>query len=94
MNEPYRIHGRLDPQVVILAFALDRWEARDDTKPQPAVRRAANTAMDAIDGMILELYALRSRLAGEIRSSDDTAAARVDALLARPGTAMTQRDVS
>ncbi len=37
--------------------------------------------MDAIDGMLRELHALRSRLVGEIRESDDIGAARVDALL-------------
>ena len=59
------------------------WLARDDSKPQPEIRRAANTAMDAIDAMLRELHALRSRLVGEIRDSDDASAARADALLAR-----------
>jgi hypothetical protein len=66
-----------------LDAALAQWEGRDDTKPQPEVRRAANTAMDAMDGMLRDLYAMRSRLAGEIRDSDDAAAARADAMLAR-----------
>jgi hypothetical protein len=46
------------------------------------VREAANTAMDIIDGMLADLHAVRSRLVGEIRESDDTAAPRVDAMLA------------
>ena len=46
------------------------------------MRRAANTAMDAIDGMLAELHKMRSRLVGEIRDSDDARAARVDAMLA------------
>ena len=29
--------------------ALAQWEGRDDSKPQPDVRRAANEAVDAID---------------------------------------------
>jgi hypothetical protein len=39
--------------------------------------------MDAIDGMLRDLYALRARLTDEIRASDDATAARADALLAR-----------
>ena len=66
-----------------LGSALAEWERRDDSQPQPGVRRAANTAMDAIDGMLRDLYALRARLTDEIRASDDATAARADALLAR-----------
>jgi hypothetical protein len=54
-----------------LDAALALWEDRDDTKPQPHVRQAANTAMDAIDAMVRDLYAMRSRLIGEIRASDE-----------------------
>ena len=57
--------------------------ARDDTRAQAEVRRAANTAMGSIDAMLAELHQLRSRLVGEIRVSDDLAADRADALLAR-----------
>ena len=42
-----------------LAVALDQWAARDDSKADPHARRAANTAMDAIDAMLAELYELR-----------------------------------
>jgi hypothetical protein len=73
---------RLHDQLGILGVALARWAERDDTQAQPEVRQAANTGMDAIDAMLRELYQLRSRLAGEIRRSDDTAEARVRALLA------------
>ena len=66
----------------MLAVALAQWMARDDTRPQPEVRRAASTAMDAIDAMLAELNRLRTRLAGEIRESDDIAAERADAMLA------------
>ena len=65
----------------VLAVALAQWETRDDTKPQAEVRRAANTAMDAIDVMLATLHAMRSRLVGEIRSSNDASAARADAML-------------
>jgi hypothetical protein len=74
---------RLDGHLGVLGVALAQWQARDDTRPQPEVRQAGNTAMDAIDAMLAELHALRSRLLGEIRVSDDATAARVDAMLAR-----------
>ena len=67
----------------VLAVALAQWTARDDTRPQPEVRRAASTAVDAVDLMLRELHQLRARLMAEIRASDDATAARVDAPLAR-----------
>jgi hypothetical protein len=75
--------SRLEDHNGVLGVALAQWAARDDTKAQPAIRQAANTAMDAIDSMLGELHQLRSRLVGEIRVSDDLAAARADELLAR-----------
>jgi hypothetical protein len=62
--------------------ALAVWETRDDAKAQPAVRQAANTAMDAIDDMVATLYRLRQRLGTEMRAYDDATGARVDAMLA------------
>ena len=67
-----------------LAGALGQWEDRDDSKPQPEVRRTANTAMDAIDGMLRDLRSMRARLVGEIRQADDIALKRTDELLATP----------
>jgi hypothetical protein len=75
--------GRLDDHLGVLGVALAQWMARDDSRPQPEVRQAANTAMDSIDAMLAELHQLRARLAGEIRQSDDLAAERADQLLAR-----------
>jgi hypothetical protein len=75
--------GRLDDHLGVLGVALAQWMARDDTRPQPEVRQAANTAMDAIDAMLAELHQLRASLIGEIRQSDDLAAARADELLDR-----------
>ena len=75
--------SRLEDHNGVLGVALARWAARDDTRAQPEVRQAANTAMDAIDSMLAELHQLRARLVSEIRASDDLAAARADALLAR-----------
>ena len=80
--EPYDVHAKLEDPMGILAVALALWETRDDTKAQPEVRRAGNTAMDAIDAMLADLHAMRSRLVREIRASDDANATRADALLA------------
>lgn len=68
-----------------LSVALATWSDRDDTQPQPHARRAANTAMDAIDAALRDLHELRSRLVTEIRASDDVTNARVDQLLANGG---------
>jgi hypothetical protein len=78
------VTGRLgdDGHNGVLDVALAQWAARDDTRADPHARIAANTAMDAIDAMLRELQALRSRLVDEIRESDDIGAARVDAMLA------------
>ena len=75
--------GRLEDHNGVLGVALAQWMARDDTRPQPEVRRAASTAVDAVDLMLRELHQLRARLMAEIRASDDATAARVDAPLAR-----------
>jgi hypothetical protein len=64
-----------------LDAALELWEARDDSRAQPEVRRAASTAVDAIDAILRELHGIRAQLVGEVRKSDDAAAARADALL-------------
>ena len=58
-REPYDVHAKLDDPMGVLAIALGRWEDRDDTRPQPEVREAANTAMDAIDAMLRELHLMR-----------------------------------
>jgi hypothetical protein len=71
----------LQSHVDRLEDALVLWESRDDTKPQPGVRQAANVAVDSIDALLRELYRMRTELIGQIRVSDDISAARVDALL-------------
>ena len=80
--QPYDVYAKLEDLMGVLSIALGQWERRDETRPQPEVRRAANKAVDAIDAMLGELYALRSRLLDEMRDSDDATAARGDALLA------------
>jgi hypothetical protein len=66
-----------------LAVALAIWEARQEGAPDPHARRCASDAVDVIDGALAQLHKIRQQLIGEIRVSDDQAAARVDALLAR-----------
>lgn len=72
------IRNHIDGLGVWLAI----WQARDDGKPDAPARRAANDAVDAIDGALAELHKIRQQLISEIRVSDDNTAARVDALLA------------
>jgi hypothetical protein len=81
-RQPYGVYAKLEDPMGVLSVALRQWEDRDDSKAQPDVRRAANTAMAAIDGMLRDLHAMRARLVSEIRGSDDATAARVDAMLA------------
>jgi hypothetical protein len=70
------------PHIEALSAFLNLWIQRDDSRAQPDIRRAGSGAVEAIDALTRELYALRSRLVGEIHASDDATAARVDALLA------------
>lgn len=74
--------GTIRDLVEDLSAAHAMWSWRDDSKPQPHVRQAANTAMDSIDGLLRELHALRQVMLTEIRQHDDVRNARVDALLA------------
>ncbi len=71
----------LGEELGVLNVSLAIWMARDDTRPQPEAREAANTAVDAIDAMLRELHAMRSRLVSEIRQADDETGRRVDELL-------------
>ncbi|MGH3189700.1 MAG: hypothetical protein ACRDOL_21050 [Streptosporangiaceae bacterium] len=75
--------SRLDEHGAVLMIAIAQWMTRDDSRAEPEVTRAGNTAMDEIDAMLAGLHALRSRLAGEIREHHDIGNARADALLAR-----------
>jgi len=67
------------------AVSLGIWSRRDGSRPDAHARLAANSAVDAIDGMLRELYALRSALVTEIRISDDANGARVDKMLREAG---------
>ena len=79
---PYDVHAKLEDPMGVLAVALRSGRPADDTRFPAQTRQAANTAMDAIDGMLRDLHAMRSRLVTEIRAADDATAARVDAMLA------------
>jgi hypothetical protein len=57
----------------ILGVALAQWADRGTAPDKAAARRAGRTAVDAIDGLLRDLYALRGRLAREIRQDGDAA---------------------
>jgi hypothetical protein len=73
--------GALRDHLEALSGALAHWKTRDDSKPQPEVRKAANAAMDAIDNAMVTLGRIRAELVDQIRASDDAASARVDRML-------------
>jgi hypothetical protein len=73
---------RLDNMTGVLGVALAQWAVRDDTKPQPEVRQAANVAVATIDDMLTALHRVRQQLVTEVRQSDDASLARADAMLA------------
>ncbi len=75
--------GTIRDLVEDLSYAHARWSEREDNKPAPAARKAANEAVAAIDGLLRELHKLRTDLGNQMRASDDATAARVDALLKR-----------
>lgn len=77
------VPGQIKARAATLGTALAAWATRDDTKAQPGVREAANTAMTALDAMLAVLHAARSQLVSEIRVSDDATMARTTTLLAR-----------
>jgi hypothetical protein len=79
------VAGRLDDRAGELGVALAIWARRDDTKAQPGARKAANTAVSAIDAMLRQLHAARAVLVAEIRVSDDAAMARSEQLASGPG---------
>jgi hypothetical protein len=53
--------------------------------------KAGHEAIEVIDELTRQLYALRSQLVGELRQDEDVRAARVDALLER-GRQLRQED--
>ena len=77
-GQPWDVYAKLEDSVGVLSVSLGQWQ---DGRPRAYARHAANTAMNAIDDMLRELYAMRARLVSEIRVSDDAAAARAGAML-------------
>jgi hypothetical protein len=76
------VTGALEDEAGLLGVCLAQWAYRDEAADRAAARRAANTAMDTIDGMLRRLHAVRAALVSEIREADDATAARAGALLA------------
>ena len=61
----------------ILDMALAQWADRASAGDKEAARRAGRTAVDAIDALLRDLYALRGHLVREIRQADGAAGSRV-----------------
>jgi hypothetical protein len=61
----------------VLGVALVQWADRGTARDKAAARRAGSTAVDAIDALLRDLYALRGRLVREIRQADDARRRRV-----------------
>lgn len=62
-------------------YALTEWASRVTT-PERTYVSAGHEAIAAIDDAVRELYAVRTKLVGEIRQDEDERFARVDAMLA------------
>jgi hypothetical protein len=61
----------------VLGAALAQWADRGTAKDKAAARRAGDTAVDAIDALLRDLFVLRGRLVQELRQADDTLRHRV-----------------
>ena len=57
----------------LLSAALEQWAGEAATPDKAAARRAASSAVDAIDALLRDLYLLRGRLTQEIRHGDNAA---------------------
>jgi hypothetical protein len=66
MNDPA---ASLRERAGVLTTALEQWAGQATTPDQAAARRAARTAVDAIDALLRELFLLRGHLVQEIRHS-------------------------
>jgi hypothetical protein len=61
----------------ILDAALAQWAEPDAAPDDAAIRRAAVNLVDAIDGLLRDLYLLRGRLVQQIRHADGLTHPRV-----------------
>lgn len=75
--------GRISEATAIMSFSLARWAGRDDHQPQPGVRQAADTALEAVAAMRKQLADIQSALIQQIAVTDAAAAARTLALVDR-----------
>jgi hypothetical protein len=64
MSDPV---ASLHERVGVVAAALEQWTGQAAAPDQAAARRAASTAVDAIDALLRDLFLLRGHLVQEIR---------------------------
>jgi hypothetical protein len=55
----------------ILSAALEQWAGQATVPDKATAQRAANTAVDAIDAVLRDLYLLRGHLVQQIRHADN-----------------------
>jgi hypothetical protein len=67
MSDPV---ASLQGRAGILGAALVQWADRATAPDKAAARRAGSAAVDAIDALLRDLFALRGRLVREIRQAD------------------------
>ncbi len=67
----------LQDRTGVLCAALMQWSDGDSAAGKAAARRAGSTAIDAIDALLRDLYALRGRLVRQVRQMDTVAGHRV-----------------
>ncbi len=67
----------LQDRTGVLCAALMQWSDGHGAADKAAARRAGSTAIDAIDALLRDLYALRGRLVRQVRQIDTVAGHRV-----------------
>ena len=96
MSAPDFSHG-LEELAGLITFRVGAWhDFGYETPPTPECKpvpplgersaqaiKAGHEAIEAIDELTRQLYALREQLVSELRQNDDLTAERVDAMLAR-----------
>jgi hypothetical protein len=74
MNDPA---ASLRERVGVVTAALDQWTGQAAAPDQAAARKAASSAVDAIDALLRDLYLLRGHLVQEIRRGGGAARPQV-----------------
>jgi hypothetical protein len=67
----------LRERAAVLTTTLEQWAGQATAPDQAAARRAASTAVDAIDALLRDLFLLRGHLVQEIRHSGGAARRQV-----------------